>query len=427
MKKTAYLLVLSSSLLLLFSSCRKDADYMPYPGEPSKLAYNTYTEQFEHLWKVMSTAYVFWDIDTVDWDATHNRLLPLFRDLDGKYQDSGFVRTSDFEPLYANMFGSMIDHHMTVYVENLHPHPSETYPSIIKINPASLEVPTRPYYIENRNTEQSGIKAFLKTIESNYTVIDRDSGTFAFNDAGLSASVTLHYCLFRLADGRVVPYLWQSMAALTPLMKGKGTPGGKELIEKWLHTICDSANLAGIILDNRTNRGGYQDDLDYLIGTFLNHRETIFETRYKEGPGRIEYSAWCPYYQDPNPTFHRDITAENIPYVILTNVNSVSMGEIEPLVARAVLPTAHIMGERTWGGTCPLQPDQEDLNYNAPFGDGENHRGHYVYSSTFACRIGGRQLESIGCEPDEVFNRKDAPAQSFAALLDAALNYIKNH
>ena len=44
MKKTAYLLVLSSSLLLFFSSCRKEADYMPYPGEPSKRAYNTYAE-----------------------------------------------------------------------------------------------------------------------------------------------------------------------------------------------------------------------------------------------------------------------------------------------------------------------------------------------------------------------------------------------
>lgn len=40
---------------------------------------------------------------------------------------------------------------------------------------------------------------------------------------------------------------------------------------------------------------------------------------------------------------------------------------------------------------------------------------------------GGRQLENIGCEPDEVYNRKNAPAQSFKPLLDAALNYIKNH
>ncbi len=424
MKK--YILIISVSTLLVVS-CRKEADYIPYVGESPKLAYNTYAEQFEYLWKVMSTAYVFWDIDTVDWDAIYDRLLPQFKDLDGKYQDSGFVRNSDFEPLYASMFGSLIDHHMRVYVENLHPHPSETYPSIIYINPANIEVPTRPYYFEDRNTEQDGIKAFLKTIESNYTVAVHDSGTFAFDDAGMSATVTLHYCLFRLSDGRVVPYLWQSMAALTPLMKGKGTPAGKVLIEKWLHTICDSANLAGIILDNRANRGGYQDDLDYLVGTFLNARATIFETCYKEGPGRLEYSAWCPYYQDPNPTFHRDITAEDIPYVILTSVNSVSMGELEPLTARAVLPTTHIMGERTWGGTCPLQPDCENLNYNAPFGDSYDHRGHYIYSSTFATRIGGRRLESIGCEPDEVFNRKDAPSQSFKPLLDAALNYIQSH
>ena len=424
MKKYVLLAVAAT---LMMTSCRKDADYMPYVGESPKLAYSTYTEQFEYLWKTISTAYVFWDIDTVDWDATYTRLLPGFEALDQKYKDSGFVRATDLEPLYTSMFGSMIDHHMTVYVENLHPHSSESYPCRVRISPASIEVPTRPYYLEDRSTEQTGIQAFLSTVEANYTVLAHESGTFDFSDAGLSSSVTLHYCLFRLPDGRVVPYLWQSMAALTPLMKDKSTPAGKAVVEHWLQAICNSTNLAGIILDNRANRGGFQDDLDYLIGPFLNERVAIFETRYKEGPGRLEYSAWCPYYQSPNPDYHRDIAAESIPYVILTSVNTVSMGELEPLTAREVIPTTRVMGERSWGGTCPLQPNAVDLSYNAPYGDGTNVLGHYVYSSTFGTRINGQRLEGIGCVPDEVMNRKDDPYQSFKPLLDAALNYIQSH
>ena len=424
MKKYTLTLIAAT---LLFVACRKEADYMPYVGESPKLAYSTYTEQFEYLWKTISTAYVFWDIDTVDWDATYTRLLPGFHSLDQKYKDSGFVRVTDLEPLYTSMFGSMIDHHMSVYVENLHPHASDPIPSRINVRPSSIEVPTRPYYIEDRSTEQAGIQAFLSTVEANYTVLAHESGTFAFYDAGLSSAVTLHYCLFRLPDGRVVPYLWQSMAALTPLMKGNGTPAGKALVENWLQAVCNSTNLAGIILDNRANRGGFQDDLDYLVGPFLNDRVAIFETRYKEGPGRLEYSAWCPYYQSPNTDYHRDIAAEGIPYVILTSVNTVSMGEIEPLTAKAVIPTTHVMGERTWGGTCPLQPNAVDLSYNAPYGDGDNLKGHYIYSSTFGTRIGGQRLEGIGCVPDDVINRKDDPSQSFKPLLDAALTYIQNH
>jgi hypothetical protein len=424
MKK--YVLIAVAATLMMIS-CRKDADYMPYVGESPKLAYSTYTEQFEYLWKTISTAYVFWDIDTVDSDATYTRLLPGFKALDQKYEDSGFVRATDLEPLYTSMFGSMIDHHMTVYVENLHPHSSETYPSRVIISPASIEVPKRSYYLEDRSTEQAGIQTFLSTVEANYTVLAHESGTFVFTDAGMSSSVTLHYCLFQLPDGRVVPYLWQSMAALTPLMNEKSTPAGKALIEHWLQAICDRNDLAGIILDNRANRGGFQDDLDYLIGPFVNESVTILETRYKEGPGRLEYSAWCPYYQNPNPYYHRDIAAENIPYVILTSVNTVSMGEIEPLTAREVITTTHVMGERSWGGTCPLQTNSVDLNYNAPYGDGTNALGHYIYSSTFGTRINGQRLEGIGCVPDEVINRKDDPTHSFKKLLDTALNYIQNH
>ena len=114
-------ILLAVAATLMMTSCRKDADYMPYVGESPKLAYSTYTEQFEYLWKTISTAYVFWDIDTVDWDATYTRLLPGFEALDQKYKDSGFVRATDLEPLYTSMFGSMIDHHMSTDVGDSHP------------------------------------------------------------------------------------------------------------------------------------------------------------------------------------------------------------------------------------------------------------------------------------------------------------------
>lgn len=409
---------------LFFAGCRKDADYTPYPGENSKLAYNNYTEQFQYLWKVMSTGYVFWDVDTVDWDAAYGRYLPQFQALDQKYADSGYVRTDELKALYTGLVGKMRDHHMNFRVKNLHPASGDASPWVA-IYPGLLEVQSRDYYIESRADAQARMKAFLAGIEGQYTVTEHDSGDAFIPE--FNATVWYQYCLFTLADGRKVPYLWSTNAALTPVMRDMAGSASYQVIDNWLKAICNTPRnqLAGIILDTRSNGGGYQDDLDYLVGSFINERTVIFKTRYKEGPGRLEYSAWCPYYQNPNPRYHRDITAEDIPYVVLVDINSVSMAEIEPMVIRTVFPTAHIVGERSYGGTGPLQLNAEDLNYGGPFGDA-NKYNHYVYTSTFEALMCGKVREGEGIVPDEEVHRKDNPTHSFKPQLDAALNYILN-
>ena len=416
-----YLILLAAAALLL-ASCRKEADYIPYVGENSKLAYSTYTGQFQYIWKSISTGYVFWDVDTVDWDAAYERYLPRFEALDGKYADSGHVRTEELKSLYLGLMGKMRDHHMLVYVKNLHPAPTDAYGDF-SFSPGSLEVSSRDYYICDRATDRAGMKAFLAGIEGSYNV---DSAMAYIAETG--STVYVHYCLFTLDDGRQVPYLWMTNAFITPIMRDMAGDPAQLLIDRWLTTVCNTprSQLAGFILDNRANGGGYQDDLDYLVGPFINERVEIFKTRYKEGPGRLEHSVWCPYYQSPNDTYHRDITAEGIPYVVITDILSVSMAEIEPTVIKALLPTAHVVGERTYGGTGPLQPDAVDLNYGGPFGRMYDY-SHYVYTSTFEALIGGRVCEGEGLVPDEEVLRINDLSQSYKPQLDAALQYIKNH
>ena len=417
--------ILTIASTLFFAACRKEADYIPYTGENSKLAYNTYTEQFQYLWKCMSTGYVFWDVDTVNWDAAYDRYLPRFEALDQKYKDSGYVRTAELNELYLGLVGKMRDHHMTFMVRNLHPAPGDTDPRVI-IRPGLLEVKSRDYYIESRTAAQVGLETFLAGISGQYTVAEQSNATAFIPEFG--DNVDFYFCLFTLADGRKVPYLWSTNAALTPVMRDMVGSPAQVLIDRWLTVACNTPRnqLGGIILDTRSNGGGYQDDLDYLVGSFINERTMIFKTRYKEGPGRMEYSTWCPYYQDPNRNYHRDITAENIPYVVIVDINSVSMAEIEPMVIKAMFPSAHIVGERTYGGTGPLQNDAVDLGYGGPFGNSSAYN-HYVYTSTFEALMDGRVQEGEGLTPDEVVLRKDDPAHSFKPQLDAALNYIANH
>ena len=114
MKKSALLAV---ATLLMLCSCRKESDNVPYIGESHKLAYSTYEEQFVFLWKSISTGYVFWDVETTNWDKVYRRFLPRFQALDRHYADSGYVRTDELSNLYGAVFGQMRDHHMTVVVQ----------------------------------------------------------------------------------------------------------------------------------------------------------------------------------------------------------------------------------------------------------------------------------------------------------------------
>ena len=397
---------------------------MPYIGENGKIAYSTYTEQFDYLWKVLSTGYVFWDVDTTDWDAAYERYLPKFQELDAKYEKQGYVPTEELRSLYTGLVGGLRDHHLSFRVRNLHPAP-EDMSSAVSVTPYNLEIPTRDYYFESASDENARIQGFLQNIENQYTVEAHESCVAYEPNLGLT--VTYHYILFKLSDGRKVPYLWQSSAGITPIMLQNGE--GAQLLDHYFRAITETPReqLAGIILDNRCNRGGYQDDLDYLIGNYFNEKTEIMKTRYKEGPGRLEHSPWTPYYIFPNSRYHRDITAENIPYVILCDINSVSMGEIEPMTIKAVLPTSHTIGERTHGGTGPLQPaDWIDLNYGGPFGTSNLSNGHYVYTSSFEAQISGKVWEGIGHTPDEIILRKDYNGD-LRPQLDAAFQYILSH
>ena len=83
MKRLFFFLTLAA---LVFIGCRKESDYHPYIGETGDLAYDSYSSQFDYLWKCMSTGYVFWDVDETDWDAVYAEYMPKFQALDAKHE-----------------------------------------------------------------------------------------------------------------------------------------------------------------------------------------------------------------------------------------------------------------------------------------------------------------------------------------------------
>ena len=417
-------IIVLAILALMTCGCRKAADYHPYIGEYGSLAYNSYSTQFDYLWKCLSTGYVFWDVDETDWDAVYKEYMPRFQELDTRHEAGQDVTLVDLETLYKGILVGMKDHHMYFMIKNLFPSPNDEE-SELAIESGLLEVESRDYYIESRDDEKAKLESFLGGIEAHYDVSSHESAAVEMPE--LEGTVTYHYFLINLPDGRVIPYLWQSMAALTPILRAPGSDAAA-LLDHWLTAIARTprGQLAGIILDNRCNTGGYQDDLDYLIGPYINGRMEVFKTRYKEGPGRLEHSAWSPYYLDPQADYHRDIAAENIPYVILCDIHSVSMGEVEPMIMKAALPTSYTIGERTFGAFGPLQSVAcINLTYGGPFGNIATMY-HDVYTSTFEAMFDGRIWEGIGFTPDREVLRKDYDGD-FKPQLDAAIDYIRNY
>ena len=421
MKRTIIICALAA--LALASSCRKEADFVanPYLYEYTGSIDMTYSHQFESVWQGINSGYAFWDIETVDWDGRYEEFSARLQKMTGSSED-GSISDKDLQQFYEELCGDLCDHHMAVIIKNL------TTGTKFMVTPGQNEVQKREYYHDALTLED--IDKNLETLNASYSVSD-----YAFASC---SEATVLSCVINLADGRIIPYLWQSgyaMSAILPYLEQYDPDSEQEtamhlaaqVIDSYFTTITEAnyGRLAGIILDNRSNTGGIVGDKELVIGTYLKEQTAILETRSKNGAGRLDFSPWAPIYSWPNEVYSRDITTEDIPYVILQDINSISMGELSGLGARHALPTAYIIGENSFGGQGTLTPSLTNILSYGTFGDNQDTEGHYVYTVTYATRApGGEILEGKGSTPDkEVLATKDG---TFAQLLEA-VEYIRKY
>lgn len=71
----------------LFAACRKN---LPGINDPANTISGNFSEVFDSYWKGMNNNYVFWDIDTTDWDRVYKQYKPRFAKLN--LNDSTDVR-----------------------------------------------------------------------------------------------------------------------------------------------------------------------------------------------------------------------------------------------------------------------------------------------------------------------------------------------
>lgn len=404
--KLLYILVLASALM----GCRPKGDVYFDPNDPINLQYTTYASQFDAIWRSMNTHYVFWSEDKTDWDAVYKEMLPRFEALDKQYEADGSTPDSlTLVGLYAQVTSSLIDHHMKIYVTDVHTGTECIY------RPGYEEVMQRDY-VAGQDYSVNAMKEAINGFLANGTL---DSGTWG------KMGDSQNFFGTRAVEDKKIAYLWQSSYQMVEALRKEGeTDEEKQYIQNirsWLDMCLTDPNLLGIILDNRCNKGGNVEDLKIVIGSFISERIHYADLRYKEGPGRYEYTNWIPAYVELNQDVanRRDLAKENIPYVVLANAFSISMAETSSQIIKT-LPTGCMIGERTYGAHGQ-STSYSTLFYDGAFGDVNGM--HFIYTSSLQTRFKGEGLlEGEGITPDKSILQLES---GYLGAMEKAVNYIK--
>ena len=202
----------------------------------------------------------------------------------------------------------------------------------------------------------------------------------------------------------------------------------KTVWEKWFNKIQElhkAGTLGGVIIDLRGNGGGMVTDYQFVLGALLpSGGFTPCQLRYKRGTGRLDYSPLMPQVM---PTYSGEHVTVTEPIVVLADCNSISMAEI---TARScsLIPNAHLIGKRTWGGLCALNDNTTfSINYSGHIGV-SGVTPVYVYTPLVASfSMDGKQLEGIGIDPEiEVdLDKTLFDANGGDTQLERALQYIR--
>jgi len=397
---------------MAITGCREQGDVYMDPNDSMNMNYTTYAEQFDVIWRGINTHYVFWSEDKTNWDAVYQTMMPKFRALDSLYKaDTTVVDSAAYVMLYSEACSSLLDHHMAIMWRDVHTNKQYVF------RPGEKEVRSRDYTMGQVYTSDTIISCIKEGITAG--MLDGGRwGKWGENYHNFFGTATLE-------DGRKVAYLWQDGFTMSQAINSQATNEEEaqfiKNIKSWMLMCTTEPNLAGIILDNRNNLGGAVNDLRLIVSPFITEPIHFADIRYKEGMGRYEYTAWEASIVDTVADAKRNLEAEHIPYVVLTNAYSISMGETSASVIK-MMPTGHMIGERTFGAHGMLI-NQHSLFYNGTFGSKSDK--HYIYTANLQVNFtDGGILEGTGITPDQEALQADF---GYNGVLQKALDYIKGY
>ena len=165
----------------------------------------------------------------------------------------------------------------------------------------------------------------------------------------------------------------------------------------------------GLVIDVRSNGGGYLTNVETLVGRFIDERIYAGSIQHKTGPAHNDFSTPYDYYFEPA----RGRVHYNKPVVVLANRGSFSATNNFVSIMKS-LPNVTVVGDVTGGG-CGL-----------PF-TSELPNGWSIRFSAAPITGPDGELTEFGVEPDVRVDMTEADvAQGRDTILEKAFEILKN-
>lgn len=395
-------ILLALLFVLGLVSCRKE---MPDMQNPRGELVCNWDQLFESYWNGMNYNYVFWDIDTTDWDKMYEVYKPKFESI----AKAGFynkeVNDTAFEWL-KKMSSTLIDYHFGLKVYGLKwDGDYSDYP--YTFSPSYENVKKRKGYHEN-------------FVFPRYSILQKMVADGRFADIeSYPLDLEQRYYISGITKSNIL-YLGFSSFSIQADLKNKDYKERMEAIFNiYWNNLDNNPDLKGVIIDVRGNGGGYLNDLSYVLGKFVKEPLKVFYTRKKSGTGRLDYTPYTPEYLYPLD-YKREL---DIPVVVLADMHSLSMAEMTTMAVLA-LPKGNgvFIGEQTKGGTGNLNSNF-DMSYGGQFIN--NMLDVYTCSSNLV-DANGVSHEGKGVKPtiEVPLDVEKLEQQLIDNQLEYAFNYI---
>lgn len=257
-----------------------------------------------------------------------------------------------------------------------------------------------------------------------------------FATLGMTASYALFadgIAYLYISDFYLSPYLSKVFRKLVTSTVDEEAEQQMEPVRKvwlaWFQTIQQlhaDGQLKGVVIDLRSNKGGYANDFQYVLGSLLPAGGIDYaRVRFKRGTGRYDYSPLLPQVANAYGGEHREVT--DVPIVVLVNGMSASMCETTALCVK-LTNNAYLVGQRTYGALCSLADNTDYSDNYAGYVGIEGVTPVYCYIPGQALfTLDGEVLESVGISPDidVALDADDWQASGRDSQLDRALLFIR--
>jgi hypothetical protein len=365
----------------------------------------SYSDVFESFWHGINSNYLFWDIETVNWNNMYATYKPRFEDLDLHKNDPNSGQKA--AQYLVDMTKDLSDSHFTLTFNGQADYMVEGYPiQSSGFAPASFRHQVRG------DRFQIPRDVFNTVIPTHY-LTKAEFGT----DANKSFYINLGIIP---RDGKKILYLefsefqlqseyWAANSTATPV---------KPVLDDFFRYTKDPS-IDGLIIDLRGNPGGSVPDMDFFLGSLIKEKKLVSYTRTKSGDGRLDYTPWVQGYVHPQPG---SVDFTDKPVAVLVDCYSVSMAEMTSMATKAIFPKAKLVGEQTWGGTGQIPPS--DIRYLG----GQFTAGNFVQVYMAGVELRDVNMvchENVGLTPDiPVKYDTTAIKNNIDVQLDKAIQHV---